>query len=195
VEQGHLDVVKLLHKHRANLHQVRAQGETLLHCTLIGVTGEVHTALLAYLLGKGLAPDGAQKKSGGTPVHMAIDKSCLEAVQLLLQHGADRSICNAHGANALHLAVSKASLAPQTGQQAAVLKSILRSSSSSSSRLNLDAEITSSQSTALQVAAMARSPATVQLLLEHGAGTSADAAEQRSITLLAAISCGYTEIV
>jgi ankyrin repeat protein len=182
VEQGHLAALKVLDEYGAHLHERRAFGDTMLHYAVGGPADESHIAVLEYLLSKGVAPNAANF-SGMTPLHMAVNKSCLEAVRLLLQHGADPSIRNAEGANALHLA------AQQTAQGVAVLQCILRSN-----RVAAGSAITGIRTTALQIAAKSCSAAAVRLLLKHGAAAGITR-KQRDAIVLGAVVRGHADVV
>jgi ankyrin repeat protein len=100
VAQGHTAVLNVLQEHGADLHGRRGVGTTLLHYAVRNPAGAVHVETLAYLLSKGLNPNAALS-SGVTPLHLAVEKSSLEAVRLLLDQGADVNAVDRLGRSAL----------------------------------------------------------------------------------------------
>jgi ankyrin repeat protein len=95
VSHGHLAVVKLFYQeHRAELplEDLDAKGHSLLHSAACGEGTIAHIPVMKFSLSKGLDVNATSTQGDGyTPLSMAIraTTSSAEAVQLLLDHGAD----------------------------------------------------------------------------------------------------------
>ena len=88
VNHGRLDIVKLLVAHGASVHAARFEEVSLPleRKTILQIAaGKNHTDILSYLLDNGAVIDNAR---GLSPLLPASKKGNLEAVQLLVEHGA-----------------------------------------------------------------------------------------------------------
>jgi uncharacterized protein len=107
----HVEVVKVLQQHGADLHAVNARGGNFLHTVTLTMnspglpgTNEADSlTMLRHLLSEGLNVD-ATCQDGDTPLHCAVINGSVAAVKLLLEHGADSSIKDAFGYTALNSA-------------------------------------------------------------------------------------------
>jgi ankyrin repeat protein len=161
---GHVAVVDLLRQHGADLHAVDSDGATLLHNAVGADTGIAHPEMLKHLLNKGLDPN-ALWGTAATPLHLALIRRSTEAAHVLLEHGADPSITNAAGFNALH------TTARYPEQFLSVMECILDNGGGSKVDVNA---LTQEHSTALHISLLesgdrsSSSVAAMQLLLDHG---------------------------
>ena len=100
--EGHLNVVKLLLQHGADVNAAAAPDlTTALHCA---VENSHHAAEVARLLLDAGADVNAATMWGGTALHYTSEWGRLEVVQLLLDRGADVNAAPALGRTALHRA-------------------------------------------------------------------------------------------
>jgi ankyrin repeat protein len=195
---GHLDIVKLLHQHGADLTIVNEVGETMLHAAAGSIAGEADLPVLEYLLSKGLDVNATQQYNV-PPLIVAVFRRSVAAVQLLLEHGADPSIADStYGCTALHHA------AQDSVNQLPLLQCLL-----SSGRVgDVNAVTTTCNATALycSVETGGGCVEAVQLLLEHGADPTIAVVEEvaegehnssrhTSDCLALAVGLGHTAIV
>ena len=89
--KGNLDVLKLLHKHGANIFQVRSNGFNCIMSASLG-TGDCHT--VAWLIGQGLDVNYCNREYL-CAVDCAAHRGNLHTIKLLKKHGA-----NIYGTNA-----------------------------------------------------------------------------------------------
>jgi ankyrin repeat protein len=111
--------------------------------------------LLSFLLDHGADPNRAVKRGGYTALHYAISYGSREAIQLLVARGAEVHALTEGGETALSLALSY-------GRNSAIIRTLLASGADVNAA---DRE----GNTPLLRAAVSAQPATVRLLLEHGA--------------------------
>lgn len=98
--QGHVDIVRVLLSHGANLEQRDADGDTALHYACFGNQPDC----LSLLLSKG-ANINSTNSTGCSSLHIAINKQLLECSKRLLEHqqpSIDVNLQDIYGDTALH---------------------------------------------------------------------------------------------
>lgn len=99
---GHLDVVKLLYSHGAPLTLAGEHSTTALHITIARKRDNV--ACMQWLCE---CTDLNQRDAqGDTPLHCAVEQDRVEALQLILQAGADINALNSSDLTALEVALN-----------------------------------------------------------------------------------------
>ena len=98
---GHLDALKLLRKHGANLD---ATTEYHGHTALMNATSTGNVDCIKALLEWGADKDAAAKRGRDTALHCAARHGQLECARLLVVAGADQAKENSSGETALQLA-------------------------------------------------------------------------------------------
>jgi ankyrin repeat protein len=98
--RGHLQVVKVLREHGADIGAKDSDGWTPLHCAC----AHGHVAVVIELLSRG-ANTEAKTYQGDTPLHLASDGGGLPVVKALLSGGADILAANKQGELPVHEAV------------------------------------------------------------------------------------------
>ncbi|CAO3620358.1 unnamed protein product [Cunninghamella blakesleeana] len=155
-QQGQFQTIRqLLDSKQASVHDVHAQGATALHYA--AVTSEVCTK---YLIDRGAEMDQPAGELQATPLHWASRQGKLTIVHRLIKEGADPSLKDNQGFNALHLAV-------HSGQPMLVLYFLFLN------RLDVDAADTIGGHSALMWAAYHGQPLICHLLLKFGANVHA----------------------
>jgi len=99
---GKADTVALLLEHGADLDAVMYNGYNALHQAAQANAPET----LRILLEQGLDINSREKISDYTPLMVAVNNGALDAVELLLERGADRGLKNRRGETALEMAQS-----------------------------------------------------------------------------------------
>jgi len=101
VENNAYESVQTLLNHRANIHRVSDNEETLLHTACYGSDVDI----VKLLIGRGLKIN-VKDKEGNTPLHYACeDDDNLETVKFLLQMHAEINTQNNNHETALHIAI------------------------------------------------------------------------------------------
>ena len=100
VQEGHMNVIKLLLAHGADINSLAADNSTPLHIAL----QQGHLEIANLLLNSG-AEVNSQEQSGLTPLHLAAYKGRLDIFHILLERNADVHVHN-RGDTALLLAAS-----------------------------------------------------------------------------------------
>ncbi|XP_014247997.1 E3 ubiquitin-protein ligase MIB1 [Cimex lectularius] len=183
-QNGHVEVVKLLLKHNANIEIEDKSGERAIHHAAFGNEPGViellakagadlnirnnrtqtplhigvnkgYIGVVKTLLKLGCHPS-LQDSAGDTPLHDAISKKYDEMVTLLLDHNADIKVTNNNGFNALHHAAFRGN--PSTMWVLLVM----------SPRLWVVDEPKDDGYTALHLAALNNHVAVAQLLIHYG---------------------------
>lgn len=98
--QGHIDIVRILLSHGANLEQRDADGDTALHYACFGNQPDC----ISLLLSKG-ADINSVNSTGCSSLHIAINKQLLECTKRLLEHQQppiDVNLQDIYGDTALH---------------------------------------------------------------------------------------------
>jgi E3 ubiquitin-protein ligase mind-bomb len=98
--QGHVDIVRILLSHGANLEQRDADGDTALHYACFGNQPDC----ISLLLSKG-ADINSINSTGCSSLHIAINKQLLECTKRLLEHQQppiDVNLQDIYGDTALH---------------------------------------------------------------------------------------------
>jgi len=98
--QGHVDIVRILLSHGANLEQRDADGDTALHYACFGNQPDC----ISLLLSKG-ADINSINSTGCSSLHIAINKQLLECTKRLLEHPQppiDVNLQDIYGDTALH---------------------------------------------------------------------------------------------
>ena len=98
--QGHIDIVRILLTHGANLEQRDADGDTALHYACFGNQPDC----ISLLLSKG-ANINSTNSTGCSSLHIAINKQLLECTKRLLEHQQppiDVNLQDIYGDTALH---------------------------------------------------------------------------------------------
>jgi uncharacterized protein YegP (UPF0339 family) len=103
VESRNLELVKLLVRHKALIHQSDIHGETPLH----EASDEGHVSIVQFLIKQGAKIDVKDNK-GNMPIHKALMKGHALAAQALVRAGAKINIPNYEGKTAEKLASEKA---------------------------------------------------------------------------------------
>jgi ankyrin repeat protein len=120
VTNGRAEVVQILLENGADVNAKTNRGDSALHLACYGKRMAGRKAIIRQLLLHG-ADVSAQNNvnvqnnvddllvddvaGGSTPLHFAVNESNIESIKLLLAHGADISIKEGDGYNALHWAV------------------------------------------------------------------------------------------
>ncbi|CUG13327.1 ankyrin repeat protein, putative, partial [Bodo saltans] len=99
-EQGHVDVVKLLCDHGANVHVAKQPGDVT---PLYIAAQNGHTTVVTLLLQHGALPNAA-KATGATPLYIAAQQNFSDIVSALLRAGAGVGIVNQQGIGPLAIA-------------------------------------------------------------------------------------------
>ena len=105
LQDDHLDIIRLLLDHRANVDLQDDRGSTPLHLATHRMRQEAVQLLLEHGANIALRDD-----KGQTPLHEAAQRSHLGILQLILDHDADVNALDNDGLTPLHLAISEASL-------------------------------------------------------------------------------------
>ncbi|CAF1467538.1 unnamed protein product [Rotaria sp. Silwood1] len=129
-QNGHLDIIRLLIQHHANLEIEDKDGDRAVHHAAFGDEAEVlellaksgadlnarnkrrqtalhigvckgHFDVCKTLLSNGAHP-GIQDSDGDTPLHDAISKRRDDLIIILLEYNADVATCNNNGFNSIH---------------------------------------------------------------------------------------------
>jgi E3 ubiquitin-protein ligase mind-bomb len=98
--QGHIDIVRILLTHGANLEQRDADGDTALHYACFGNQPDC----ISLLLSKG-ADINSINSTGCSSLHIAINKQLLECTKRLLEHqqpSIDVNLQDIYGDTGLH---------------------------------------------------------------------------------------------
>jgi hypothetical protein len=98
--QGHVDILRILLSHGANLEQRDADGDTALHYACFGNQPDC----ISLLLSKG-ADINSINSTGCSSLHIAINKQLLECTKRLLEHSQppiDVNLQDIYGDTALH---------------------------------------------------------------------------------------------
>lgn len=108
VMRGHLDVVKLLVDRGANINGLDGQSSAMIFFAI----RKNHFDVLHYLLENGavvnaLVCDSRDRSYRRTPLSLAVENGQLEAVRVLLEHGANMHDVDARGLNPLCSAVNR----------------------------------------------------------------------------------------
>jgi hypothetical protein len=128
--RGHLELLRHLMEGGFSARHVGVQ--TILHdyadASGRSGTGEVTWDLRAcdFLLSAGYDVDTARRGDYRTPLHQAVEHSCLSLVQLLLHHGADVNAVARGGVTPLKLARAAAAADPRDFKNAKKIEAILR---------------------------------------------------------------------
>ena len=85
---GKLDIIKLLHQYKINLHAQDNNGENAIHYTVRCNNIEAAKSIIEYLVHAGVSMD-VQNKNGETGLHIAARYGCAEIVECLCMCGAD----------------------------------------------------------------------------------------------------------
>ena len=97
---GELEVVKLLEKSRADVRATDHDGDT---CLILAADAG-HTETVRYLVGLKDVDVNYAGNNGCTALHCAAQEKHADVVQALLEHGADRALCDRDGDTALDCA-------------------------------------------------------------------------------------------
>ena len=101
-QKGHVSVATFLIEHGANVDLQDENGNTALHHTLYG--SDVSCEILSCLTGSGADVNGVNKVKH-TPLMIAAIRGHINALTLLIKHGADVDLQDSDGYKALHFAV------------------------------------------------------------------------------------------
>ncbi|HEY6768909.1 MAG TPA: ankyrin repeat domain-containing protein [Candidatus Sulfotelmatobacter sp.] len=101
---GHLEVVKLLLSHGADINAIATNGTG--YTALTGAISQRHSEIALLLLAHGARADH-HYGPGWTPLHHAAMDGDLEVATMLLDHGAELNARNADGNTPLSLALDK----------------------------------------------------------------------------------------
>ena len=102
-EKGHLDVVKELIAHRADINKGTDVGDTPLSAASLNG----HVKVVNELLDNKASVDQADNKDGSTPLHLASWYDHVDIVRALVEEGADVNIKDGYGDTPLHIASSQ----------------------------------------------------------------------------------------
>ena len=102
-EKGHLDVVKELIAHRADINKGTDAGVTPLSAASLNG----HVKVVNELLNNKASVDQADNKDGSTPLHLASWYDYVDIVRALVEEGADVNIKDRYGDTPLHIASSE----------------------------------------------------------------------------------------
>jgi len=100
---GHVDVIRHLVERGGDTHGVSRSGNTLLHIAAY----QGHTGALDALIGLGLDVNAAPNQYGHTPLMAALWFNHFDAVQLLIDRGANIQHRDSHGESLLHNAAAQ----------------------------------------------------------------------------------------
>jgi ankyrin repeat protein len=106
VFRGQVQVVQNLLEHGADVSVKTSSGDSVLHLACSGARKTGRGAIIRSLFQKG-ADVHDKDKYGRTPLHRAIAYGSIQSLKLLLGHGADISIKDGEGYNALHWAAHR----------------------------------------------------------------------------------------
>lgn len=151
-QNGHVEVIKLLRQHNADVNAQDADGDSALHETVYSRSTEC-----ARVLVRGLSVDvvvDIRNKSGWTPLMATVQRELVEVVDILLGKGASVELKTEDGRTALHIAAEEG--------RADVIGLLLRRGA------NVDAA-NLSKWTPLMLAAYRGHKETVKLLVKEGA--------------------------
>jgi uncharacterized protein len=176
VDQGHMQVVELLHKQwGAELSMTDSDGGTLLHLT--AATGQ--RRLIEYLVQNGVDVNAATREAV-TPLRIALQMGNAAAAQTLLEHDADTTVVDTNGDNLLIEAVREGLYS--------VVEQLLH-------KQTIDVNATTANGgTTLHIAAFKDRTDAAALLLQHGAAVDTPAVNG-STPLLVAATFSSAELV
>lgn len=100
VQNGHVDVVKILIKYGADIEARSAGRHTPLHVAISAKSNRIE--VMSLLLSAGASVNVEVGFTGYTPLYSAIHAGHLDAVELLIKHGADINFRNQVGGTSLH---------------------------------------------------------------------------------------------
>lgn len=174
VQNGHMNVVRILVAQHADVNQARENGLTPLYVA----AENGHTAIFSFLLEQG-ANIHQTDENGASLLCIAVEKGALETVALLLERGANPKQADKNGSTPFLAAAWQGHLS--------VLALLLKQ--------ELDINQTADNGfTALHIAVEGGETAVVQFLLENSA--SMDIADKRGMTPLSLASKnGHVEIM
>ena len=98
---GNRDIVEYLIENGADVHAISAQGET----ALVWATIRLHFDIAELLMEKGLSYN--DKNELGRTMFFAAGKSPIEAVEYMIEHGADPLVVDSIGVTPLHIAAQR----------------------------------------------------------------------------------------
>jgi hypothetical protein len=98
--RGSIRDVKNLIETGADVNAIGRSGQTPLH----NASYECKPEVVSMLLRSGADLDACDVETGIRPLHIAAEKGCLQACELLIRHGAEINVQTREGATALHLA-------------------------------------------------------------------------------------------
>ncbi len=102
-QHGHLEVVKLLLRHGANVNYHEPSSN---RTALMEACHNSHTAIVTVLLDHGPCLD-AVRIDGSSCLHIAAEVGNVDIVAALIKAGANLEVVNSFGVTALHLAITK----------------------------------------------------------------------------------------
>lgn len=88
---GKLDIIKLLHQYKINLHARDANGETAIHHCVRSNSIEAVKSIIIYLVKAGVSLD-VQNNNGETALHIAASYGLADIVRCLCECGVDLDI-------------------------------------------------------------------------------------------------------